>query len=103
MATKRKTENNLGISASGGAAPARRKTASKPRKKPVATPELAAVPEPDDVPQTAEAAIAVPSVPEPSREAIAELAYSFWLSRGCQGGSDQEDWLRAEQQLRLGR
>jgi hypothetical protein len=36
----------------------------------------------------------------PSREEIAALAYLFWEARGCQGGSPEEDWLRAEQELR---
>ena len=35
-------------------------------------------------------------------EIIAALAYSFWEARGCQGGSAEEDWLLAEQQLRAG-
>src|SRR5579884_2714599 len=35
-----------------------------------------------------------------SREEIAKLAYSFWEGRGYQGGSAEEDWLRAEAQLR---
>ena len=33
-------------------------------------------------------------------EEIARLAYSYWDARGCQGGSAEEDWLRAEQELR---
>src|SRR6266496_2216990 len=33
-------------------------------------------------------------------EDIARLAYSYWQARGCQGGSPEEDWLRAEQELR---
>ncbi|MCC7175443.1 MAG: DUF2934 domain-containing protein [Bryobacterales bacterium] len=37
-------------------------------------------------------------VPEPGR--IARLAYSYWEARGGQGGSAEEDWLRAEQELR---
>ncbi len=32
-------------------------------------------------------------------EAIAELAYSYWQARGYQGGSPQEDWFRAEEEL----
>ena len=36
----------------------------------------------------------------PSQEDIAVLAYSYWEARGCQGGSPEEDWLRAEQELR---
>jgi hypothetical protein len=34
-------------------------------------------------------------------EEIARLAHSYWESRGCQGGSPEEDWLRAERQLRV--
>lgn len=37
----------------------------------------------------------------PSPEQIALLAYSYWEARGGQGGSAEEDWLRAEQELRL--
>jgi hypothetical protein len=32
-------------------------------------------------------------------EDIARLAYSLWEARGCQDGSPEEDWFRAEQQL----
>jgi hypothetical protein len=35
-------------------------------------------------------------------EGTALLAYSYWEARGCQGGSPEDDWLRAEQQLRNG-
>jgi hypothetical protein len=32
------------------------------------------------------------------REAIARLAHSYWEARGCQGGSAEEDWYRAEKE-----
>jgi hypothetical protein len=32
-------------------------------------------------------------------EAIARLAHSYWEARGCAGGSPEEDWFRAEQEL----
>ena len=35
-----------------------------------------------------------------SKDAVAALAYQLWQERGCPVGSDQEDWFRAEQQLR---
>jgi Protein of unknown function (DUF2934) len=38
----------------------------------------------------------------PAFEAIARLAYSYWEARGGEGGSPEEDWLRAEQELRQG-
>ncbi len=36
------------------------------------------------------------------REAVALLAYSYWETRGFTGGSPEEDWLRAERELRTG-
>jgi hypothetical protein len=36
----------------------------------------------------------------PAADEIAALAYTYWAGRGCQGGSPEEDWLRAEQELR---
>jgi len=38
----------------------------------------------------------------PPREEVARLAYLYWLDRGCEHGSAEEDWLRAEQELRQG-
>jgi len=35
-----------------------------------------------------------------SHEEVARLAYSYWEARGCQGGSPEEDWCHAEQELR---
>jgi hypothetical protein len=43
-----------------------------------------------------EAAVAL----APAYQDIAALAYSFWEARGFQGGSAEEDWLRAEHELR---
>jgi len=38
--------------------------------------------------------------PAPAHQQVAELAYSYWEARGRQGGSPQEDWFRAEQELK---
>ncbi len=40
--------------------------------------------------------------PAVDREAIARLAYSYWVARGFAGGSAEEDWLRAEEEIRSG-
>jgi len=40
--------------------------------------------------------------PTADREAIARLAYSYWVARGFAGGSAEEDWLRAEEEIRSG-
>jgi len=34
-----------------------------------------------------------------AHEQIAQLAYSYWQTRGCPDGSPEEDWLRAEADL----
>jgi hypothetical protein len=36
---------------------------------------------------------------ESLQDAVARLAYAYWEARGCQGGSPEADWLRAEQEL----
>ena len=33
-------------------------------------------------------------------EEVARLAYFYWESRGCQGGTPEQDWYRAEEELR---
>jgi hypothetical protein len=35
-----------------------------------------------------------------NHDAIAALAYEYWLQRGCPIGSPEEDWFRAEEQIR---
>jgi hypothetical protein len=35
----------------------------------------------------------------PERNEISLLAYSYWEARGCQGGSPEEDWYRAEHEI----
>jgi hypothetical protein len=47
-----------------------------------------------------EESVALATVSEDSiREEIARLAYLFWEKRGGTGGSPEEDWLRAEQEI----
>ena len=76
-----------GAAAAAAAAPAKRRT---PRTKgsESATSEI-----------PSKAAKQAPTV---DREAIARLAYSYWEARGFTGGSAEEDWLRAEEEIRAG-
>ncbi|MGD0788708.1 MAG: DUF2934 domain-containing protein [Terracidiphilus sp.] len=48
--------------------------------------------------QTIVAKAAKPAAP--SREEIQRLAEKYWAERGCPEGSAEQDWLRAEQELR---
>ena len=94
MPTKRTKENDIAIPAAS--APVRRKSTT-PRVKHSLKTSLAAA--------TTEAGIAVEAVRtaiayEPAEDEIAALAYTYWAGRGYQGGSAEEDWLRAEQELR---
>ena len=43
-----------------------------------------------------------PATAEIAPELVALLAYPYWEERGRHGGSPEEDWFRAEQQLRAG-
>ena len=36
----------------------------------------------------------------PSYEEVSRLAYDYWQARGCPDGSSEEDWLRAEHDLK---
>jgi hypothetical protein len=40
------------------------------------------------------------SAPAPSHDEIAHLAHRFWRERGGHHGSHEQDWLRAERELR---
>ena len=42
---------------------------------------------------------ASPQQSPPSHDEIARLAHSYWLERGDELGSPDEDWLRAERDL----
>jgi len=86
MASKRNASADPAVSA--GAAPARAK-AKVTRKHTIAAP-----------PETPEnAAPAASAQTNPAVDEIAQLAYSYWEARGYQGGSPEEDWLRAEREL----
>jgi len=102
MTRKRNSENDLVVSSTGATAPVRRKAAARPRAKRAAEPNEVLVPavaEQEAVAPQAETAAPV-AVYVPSNEEIAKLAYSYWESRGCQGGCPEEDWIRAEAELR---
>ena len=101
MTTKRSSETERAVSASAAAVPARRKSATESRtrtKLPVTqteTPSGSAIAPPPVV-----QAVEVTAISQSAFETVAALAYSFWEARGYQGGSPEEDWLRAEQTLR---
>jgi hypothetical protein len=60
------------------------KATVKPRKTPTKKPTVAAAAKPVS----------------PSREEIERLAKEYWAGRGFQDGFAEQDWLRAEQELR---
>jgi hypothetical protein len=91
MATKRVSEKKVVMSTGAAAVPARRKSSATSRaNRSTADVEISGNP----------AAVPVASVIELTNEAVSDLAYSYWIARGCQGGSAEEDWLRAERELR---
>jgi len=84
MPSKRVSEKDIVVSA---AVPARHKPATTKRVK-RADPFVGAEP-----------SVTQPVPDAPTQEQIASLAYSYWEARGYQGGSPEEDWLRAEREL----
>jgi hypothetical protein len=49
-------------------------------------------------------ALATASKPrEVTHEEVAKLAYSYWIARGYGHGGAEQDWLRAEQELKVTR
>lgn len=100
MSKKRNTASEPLVT--GGVAPARtRKHAPAKRN---ADPVVESSPSPDTLASAAKLAdeTSTKSVgtETPGFRDIARLAYSYWEARGYQGGSPDEDWLRAEQELR---
>ena len=85
MPSKRVSEKEIVVSSP---AVTRRKPATTTRAKRSAPTAAAAAPATQSM-QTA-----------PTSEQIASLAYSYWEARGFQGGSPEQDWLRAEQELK---
>jgi hypothetical protein len=47
-----------------------------------------------------ETVVAAPVAIMPSREEIEKLARNYWAQRGFQDGYAEQDWFRAEQELR---
>ena len=93
MATKRSTSSEPVVSS--GAAPARAKsTVTRKHRNSGATERSESI--------TAPSPAATTPASSPTLDEIAQLAYSYWEGRGYQGGSSEQDWLRAEQELRAG-
>ncbi len=99
MARKSNPENDFVVSPQGASAGSRRKPA-RARAKHTAVPSEPQVSEPETPVVQAVETVSEVATYEPTHEEIAERAYLLWEARGCQGGSPEEDWLQAEQELR---
>ena len=100
MASKRTSEKQVVAPSGAAAVPARRKSVNTKRASHT-TVEVSNSPvfEAEDLPAATATAVAPALSAESFRNAVATLAYSYWEARGCQGGSPESDWLRAEQEL----
>jgi hypothetical protein len=105
MARKSNPEKEMAVS---GAAPAKTRHVTPATRSRRAAPAVETPVTSVEISET-ETALAVSTFPDtdervkaaPSRDQIERLAYLYWLDRGCQEGSAEEDWLRAEQELRM--
>jgi hypothetical protein len=100
MTSKRVSEKNLAVSPGAGKPPSTRKAATSKRPaRSKASPD-SSISSTMQTPVTG-VATGVEAPREPiAAEAIAALAYSYWVARGCADGSPEEDWIRAERELR---
>jgi len=96
MPRKTNPEKDLVISSASAAGARPRRATTRSQHSATAAEVPAAAREPETPARTE----TIVTDRELSHEEIARLAYSLWEARGCQGGSPEEDWLRAEQELR---
>ena len=102
MPRKINTEKDIVIT-SGAAAAARPKRVAPPAraKRPAATTAAPATSDPEQETVTSVTSVTtIVTKRQLSHEEIAAVAYALWEARGCQGGSPEEDWRRAEEHLR---
>lgn len=103
MARKRTIDPTTTTSTEGaGAAAAPAKKRRTARAKPSAGMQPDAVPE-DLAALSSTAPQQGPPDTAAEREEIERLAHSYWEARGCPEGSAEEDWFRAEQEVRARR
>jgi hypothetical protein len=100
MARKRSEARSI-VSPESAAAAATRRRPSHVKAAQHAEPERETTTIEPSVRASTEAAASLAPIAE--REEIARLAYSYWEARGGQGGSPEEDWVRAEQEFRVRR
>jgi hypothetical protein len=93
---KRKTAD-VTPEAPAAAEPRKKASTAKPKAAAAATHKRTATPKMSKVGAEVAAAGQTPRVP--THAEIAALAWSFWEARGFQGGSPEDDWFQAEQQL----
>ena len=95
MSKKRVTASES--TTTGGTAPARARKHAPAKHSSATASESPASIAPAAI--TATIAETTPSHSVVTFDEIAKLAYSYWEARGYQGGSEEEDWLRAEREL----
>jgi Protein of unknown function (DUF2934) len=105
MAKKQTIASEIGSALGAVAARAEQIIASKPATKPTAKRTTAAKHSSASKSSLAqEVPIAIAVIPETvieiDREEIAKQAYLYWEQRGYQGGNPDEDWVRAEEELK---
>lgn len=98
MARKREVRQFLPADSGGAAVPVKRER--HPRAKVSGQSSAPALAESPVVASSAAPATPSLSTAVSDHEEIARLAYLYWEERGCQGGSAEDDWFRAEQQYR---
>jgi hypothetical protein len=106
MATKpassKKTVTSATETSAASAAARTAKTAAKPAAK-ASTPRVRTVKHKAAAASAVETVAVETPVTAPAlsaHEEISQIAYGYWVSRGCTDGDPAQDWLRAEAEYR---
>ena len=97
---ERKRNEARSISVEGAAAPATHRRSVRASVTPSSVSAPVSAPSEPQPAILETAVVETPIAPISAHDEIAKLAFSYWEARGCQGGSPEEDWARAEQEVR---
>ena len=90
----RKRNEARSISTEGTAAQATHRRSVRASVPPSVAAEPASSPEPQP------AVLETPTTQLSEQDEIAKVAFAYWEARGRQGGSPEDDWARAEKEVR---
>jgi hypothetical protein len=98
--SRRRSAESAAATAKPGRSVHRKSSVQTAAEEPLVSAPAASQPLSNSATTVATQTLSAPRVAEPTQAEIAQLAYSLWLEHRTHG-RELEDWLRAEEQLKL--